>query len=61
MRRWNVDIVRDLDGVRIETHHQGLTGDEMTALVIEQESLPGKILAYERTPYSVVDEALKRV
>lgn len=58
--RWNVDIVRDLDGIKIITHHHDLTGSERMALRIEQECLPGEIVTYETRRYSVVEEAIER-
>lgn len=58
--RWNVDVVRDLDGVTIKTHHHDLTANDALVLRIEQECLPGEIVSYEKTRYSVVDEAITR-
>ncbi len=49
--RFDVFIVRDIDGVRIVAEPRyGLTGGEVLALHYEQEALPGELVHFHAVP-----------
>lgn len=57
--RWNIETIRDFDGVTIMKRASGLTSAEVLVLRHEEECLPGELVSFVKTRYDVVAEATK--
>lgn len=57
--RFDVTIVRWLDGHRIETEAVKLDAAEVLARKTQEECLPGQLVAFVKTPHDYVKHAKK--